>query len=99
MENKSEFYDHPEGGHYEERITVSEKQLLASKKLEDESKYFHCFDKGCKLAPIMVASKSKVNGNSTTMKGYFCRTHDAKCHRDGWQVGRVFGTNRLKLKK
>ena len=74
------------------KLLVSHEQLLKAKKVEDESKFFHSEDKGCVLERALIYSDSKKHGRRTSVRGQYCRTHQADCHSDGWQIGFTFGT-------
>ena len=71
-----------------ETVTVSEKQLLAAKIIEDESRFFHSEDKGCDIVEQKIQSRT----GSFLVSILFCKTHEVDCCRCGWQIGYHFNT-------
>ena len=65
---------------------ISEEELLNTKKIEDKSKYFHSFDKGCKLVDKELLIRSK-NNLIRSIKAKHCKTHDVMVCRCGWEFG------------
>ena len=77
--------------------SVSEEQLLKAKILEDGSEYFHSEDKGCEMEESTLKFESKSNWTQSFIKIKFCKTHNKKVCRCGWQIHHHYGTDSLKL--
>lgn len=74
-----------------ETLNVSEKQLLASKIIEDKSRFYHSEDKGCELQDVVILRKTGVDVYNAKCK--FCKTHEVDVCRCGWEIGMHYGTH------
>ena len=78
------------------RDSVPEEQLFKVKQIEDGSEYFHDILKGCELDDIEIGYRGSL-GKKSQLTIQFCKTHNCRCHKDGWQIGHWMGQDSKKL--
>jgi hypothetical protein len=73
------------------QVEVGIKQLIIAKRLEDNSTYFHCENKGCEIEEVMEEF------HKSRLVRLHCKTHGVNCQRSGWQIGYSYGTSSKEL--
>jgi len=78
-----------------QKVSISESQMIAAKKIEDNSPYFHDFTKGCEVEETTKLAKGSTKNH---IKILLCKTHKVECHMGGWERGHWMGTDSKNLK-